>query len=177
MSSPAWLMQPPWLPVDAPLKGDEDDRSAHLLVDVARQFEVETAPRYAPMGQRTWCKTYLWDVLTALGCCDVAAHWVDRAGTPMRPGAPGAMETRANDVVMRLGRQLYGWRQADEAAAYAHADAGRPAVAGWYNRAGPGHVALVLPGRVIAQAGSTNFLGRPVAAGFGAKPVSFFTHD
>ena len=174
MTSPAWLMQPPWLPVSPPLTGSEDNRSAHHLVDVAAQFDVTQAPRYQPMGQRTWCKTYLWDVLSALGCGDVAAHWVDRAGAPVAPGK--GMETRANDVVMRLRRQLYGWRHADEDAAYAHADSGRPAVAGWYNRAGPGHVAIVLPGRVIAQAGATNFFGRPVANGFGAKPVSFFVH-
>lgn len=177
MTSPAWLMQPPWMPVEAPIRGDEDNRSGHLLVDIAAQFDVTHAPRYQPMGERTWCKTYLWDVLSALGCCDVAAHWVDRAGTPVKPGAKGAQETRANDVVMRLGRQLYGWRHADEAAAYAHADSGRPAVAGWYNRAGPGHVAIVLPGRVIAQAGRTNFFGRPLSHGFGSKPVSFFVHE
>lgn len=176
MTSPDWLMQPPWLPVVAPLQGDEANRSAHHLVDVASQFDVVRAARYQPKEERTWCKTYLWDVLTALGCGDVAAHWVDRAGMPVKPGAKGSMETRANDVVMRLGRQLYGWRHAEESSAYAHADAGRPAVAGWYNRAGPGHVALVLPGRVIAQAGATNFFGRPVAAGFGSKPVSFFVH-
>lgn len=167
-------MQPPWLPVSPPLTGSEDDRSAHLLVDIASQFDVVHAPRYAPKGERTWCKTYLWDVLTALGCGEVAAHWVDKAGTPTRPGV--GMETRANDVVMRLGRQLYGWRQADEAAAYAHADSGRPAVVGWYNRSGPGHVALVLPGSVIAQAGATNFFARPVSHGFGGRAVSYFTH-
>lgn len=176
MKSPAWLMQPPWMPVEAPIRGDEDNRSGHLLVDIAAQFDVTHAPRYQPMGERTFCNIYLWDVLSALGCCDVAAHWVDRAGTPVKPGAKGAQETRANDVVMRLGRQLYGWRHADEAAAYAHADSGRPAVVGWYNRAGPGHVAIVLPGRVIAQAGAINFFGRPVSAGFGSKPVSFFVH-
>lgn len=176
MTSPAWLMQPPWMPVEAPIKGDEDNRSGHLLVDIAAQFDVAHAPRYQPMGERTFCNIYLWDVLSALGCCDVAAHWVDRAGTPVKPGAKGAQETRANDVVLRLGRQLYGWRHADEAAAYAHADSGRPTVAGWYNRAGPGHVAIVLPGRVIAQAGRTNFFGRPLSHGFGSKPVSFFVH-
>jgi len=175
MTSPAWLDVPPWLPVDAPLKGNEDERSAHLLVDIAAQFDVVNAARYAPKPDgRTFCKTYLWDVLTALGCGEVAAHWVDRSGIPTAPGK--GFETRANDVVMNLGRGRYSWRQVDELAAYAHADSGRPAVAGWYNRQGPGHVALVLPGHVIAQAGAVNFVGKPVAAGFGGKPVSYFIH-
>lgn len=175
MTTPAWLEQPPWLPVDPPLKANEDQRSAALLHDIAVQFEVERAPRYARQGVRTWCKTYLWDALSALGCGEVAAHWVDRSGVPCPPGK--GFETRANDVVLRLSRRLYSWREVDSAEAYAQADLGRPVVCGWFNRSGgPGHVALVLPGRVIAQAGAENFVGRPVSAGFGGLPVSFFTH-
>lgn len=177
MTTPAWLDVQPWLPVDPPLRGTEDDRSAHLLLDIVRQFDVEHAPRYAPRDGRTWCKTFLWDVLSALGCGEVAAHWVDRSGVPAKPGAMGAHETRANDVVQRLSHRLYSWREVSAADAYAHAELGRPAVAGWYNlNGGSGHVAIVLPGHVVGQAGKTNFVGRSLASGFGSLPVTFWTH-
>lgn len=177
MTTPAWLDVPPWMPLEAPLLGTEDNRSAHLLLDIVRQFDVERAPRYAPKDGRTWCKTFLWDVLSALDCGEVAAHWVDRSGVPTKPRTMGARETRANDVVQRLSHRLYSWREATPDEAYAHAELGRPAVVGWFNlNGGPGHVAIVLPGRVIAQAGKTNFVGRPLASGFGSLPVSFWTH-
>jgi hypothetical protein len=177
VSIPAWLEQPPWMPVDAPIKGDEDNRSAHLLVDIAAQFDVLRAPRYAAKDGRTWCKTYLWDVLSALGCGEVAAHWVDSSGVPVKPKAPGSRETRANEVVMRLGRNLYSWRAAEKLDAFQAAESGRPVVAGWFNKgAGSGHVALVLPGGTIAQAGATNLFGAPVSRGFGDLAVSFFVH-
>lgn len=176
MKSPAWLDVPPWLPVDAPLKGNEDERSAALLHDIAAQFDVVNAARYQPKDGRTWCKTLLWDVLSALSCGEVAAHWVDRSGVPCPPGK--GFETRANDVVMRLTRRLYSWRSATADEAFANADSGRPSVVGWYNlNGGPGHVALVLPGRGIAQAGRVNLFGAPVSAGFGDLSVSYWTHN
>lgn len=177
MSTAAWLDVPPWRPVDPPLRGNEDDRSGHLLMDIVRQFDLERAARYAPKDGRTWCKTFLWDVLSALSCGQVAAHWVDRlpSGVPCPPGK--GFETRANDIVLRLSHRLYSWREVSADDAYAQAELGRPTVAGWFNRqGGPGHVALVIPGRLIAQAGAACFVGRPLASGFGDLPVTFWTH-
>jgi hypothetical protein len=175
--NPAWLDVDPWKPVVAPLQGDARSRSAQSLESIAAQFDVVHTARYQPSADgRTWCKTFLWDVLTALGCGEVAAHWVDPlTGQPCETGH--GVETRANDVVMRLGRGMFGWRNSIELAAYARAELGYPTVVVWFNRAGPGHVALVLPGKVIAQAGGHNLWRKPVTAGFGDRAVSYFTHD
>lgn len=75
-----------------------------------------------------------------------------------------------------------GWLEVHAVGAKAAADRGERVAAVWVNTHGPhGHIARLVPNPTgedinIAQAGSTNFARGPLAAGFGSRPVRFFTH-
>lgn len=176
----------PWLPVTPVIAGGPGNRSPELLELIIKQFRVATNPRYRPNQQgrqETYCNIFVWDVTRALGC--EIPHWVGAGGGPAPVGQ--GRELDANGIAAWLqewGRD-FGWRRVRDALALAEANAGRPAVAAWYNSGGIGHVAVVRPGQAhsirgvpIAQAGARNFDDGYLADGFGDRgPIAFYVHD
>lgn len=179
-------INPVW-PVDALITSAQSARRPELLDLCIRQFHVAKNPRLIPRDGNTYCNIALWDFTRALGA--EIPHWVDQQGRPARPGEPGAYELDANGVATWLERcgGSYGWWRSTPAGALEAANAGRPAVAVWFNAGGIGHVAIVRPGLAdpvrgvpIAQAGATNFDDGYLLDGFGqnaAWQVRFYTHD
>jgi hypothetical protein len=173
-----WLDRPQWEPVRAPRTNSVTNRSPAEYLAVVQQFDVVNANRYRPLLARTWCKTFVWDVLSAMGCGGVASHWVDsNTGKPGRPFSFGVHETQANDVVSRMSLSDYGWDCLTFEEAKNQADIGCPTIVGWHSKGvTSGHVAVMLPGGNIAQAGVVNFFDKPLKFGFGVRAVQFFSH-
>jgi hypothetical protein len=177
-----------WKPVELDLIFDASSRDPNTLLLAVTQFGVETHPRYQPLRnpatgalRQTWCNVYLWDVTRALDC--EIPHWIDHDGEPCEMGQ--GTETTANavcDWLQTLGPQ-FGWVLTDHAGAVDYANQGMPAVVVWKNPTGAsGHVAVVLPspnpGVILsAQAGATNFVGKPYQNGFGDREVTFYRHQ
>jgi hypothetical protein len=171
------LIQPPaaWKPCTGYVtarSGCGGDRYSHVI----DQFQVDSHPRYRPQGKSTFCKTFVWDVTSAMGC--EIPHWIDAQAQPAAMGK-GA-ETTANVVLNLLALGAWGWRVSDDPAA--DATAGRPTVAGWYNPAGIGHVAMVRPfcepaRLIVAQAGRVNSSRMSLRTAFGDRPLVFYAHD
>lgn len=163
-------MTQPWNPVNPSLtSGTHGGRHPDIYLAVVQQFEVEHALRYRSIDSVTWCNVFVWDVTRSM-CAEVPHWWAGR-------------ELTANamlDWLVDLGPK-YGWEACDAKGAVEHANQGMPAVVAWKNPAGPGHIAVVVPGPTempprIAQAGKNNFVGKDVRSGFGALPVSYFRH-
>lgn len=162
-----------------------DSLRADSYKRVAKQFDVETNPRYvrghlSNGGRETYCNIYVWDVTLAMDC--QIPHWVDPAtgaGVPMGKGR----EQDANTVCdwMAIHALEHGWMICSEFQARKRASAGYPTVIMWKNPGGIGHVAVVLPGMDFthtAQSGGTNFFDLNMTAGFGAiRNMVFYTHD
>lgn len=171
--TPDWLAKPPWLPVRAP-RQSAPPRRVDDYVETCRQFDVTSTPRYQPRGKTTWCNVFVWDVTTALGC--EIPHWY--SVTTLRATRPGqGSEMLANDMVVWLRAEVDGWRKIQRAVALETAAKGEPTVVAWENYAGPGHVAMLLPGELIAQAGAANLWLAPIKTGFGeGRSLEFFSH-
>lgn len=150
-------------------------RSPLHYVQVVRQFDVESNPRYQAGGGDTWCNLFAWDVTRAFAC--ELPHWV-----PRTDGVYGMREQTINEGIAWLGGEgfVYGWENCSEDEAQLHAAGGLPTLATYYNPAGHGHVAVVMPSQpgalLIAQAGRSNLFNAPLAQGFGSLPVSFWFH-
>jgi hypothetical protein len=178
----SWLDRPQWMPVDAPTRSDPSARDRDGLLAVIGQFQVETTWRYRPTptkrGRNTWCNIFVWDVTRALGA--EVPHCVDEAGRPTAIGQ--GKELTANGTLrwLEMYGPAHGWREEDAPAAARAAEAGWPTLAIWHNPFGHGHIALVVTGPDgnvhIAQAGADCFSNRPLAHGFGDRPVRFFVH-
>lgn len=174
-SDPAWLDVKPWRPVQAPLKGSPEARSARVLEDVLRQFDVVNTERYQPDKLRTWCNIYVWDATTALGC--EIPHWYDLKTGAAQPVGKG-YEMSANRMVNWLTDKRDGWRPCTPDDGKARAGFGFPVVLAWKNPTGAsGHVAILLPDGTIAQAGRKCLWRAPVSKGFGRINPLYFTHD
>jgi hypothetical protein len=168
--SPLIPMQRRWEPRDLPHINDAENRSPEALAAVIDSAEVETHPRYQPVGGQTWCNIFLWDVTRALGC--EIPHWVGKA--------PHRRELSANGICLWLRTSQREWRRAGAAEALAHAARGGPAVACWENPDGHGHVAVLRPCATeirIAQAGRVCFADGPLVRGFGSRRPEFWIHD
>lgn len=175
--TPTWALKKPWEPLAAPHVATSDARKAQEYTDICAQFDVAHNPRYL-RGQQgageTYCNIYVWDCTKALGC--EVPHWVGVDGKPGKMGPP-SRELDANAVIDWL-RASKEWREVLHSDAKARADLGFPVVVAYHAPPGRiGHVAMLLPGDLIAQAGASNFFMKPVAAGFGGLPTQFFTHD
>lgn len=170
-----WLDKPQWVEILAPFRTDASARKAQEYVDVCRQFDVEHAWRYLPRKPKTFCNIYVSDCTAALGCG--IPHWYNpETGKKMVVG--GGSEMSANGMHDWLSAGHDGWRQMTREDAKARADLGFPTVAAWKNPTGAsGHVAMLLPGFLIAQAGSVNRFMVPVPMGFGTLKPDYFTHD
>jgi hypothetical protein len=179
-------------PIDAPLRGDVNDRNPDLYNRVIDQFQVATNPRYAADGS-TYCNIFAWDVTRAMGA--EIPHRVDPQGHPA-PGTSGH-EMLINDTLqwMYVHAGEIGWRQLTGPTAGAEAqrlaNLGHPAVA-MCPAAGHGHIVVIRPGTwnaqqgaTIAQAGSRNFnLGREfgtdpnTSSGWtSSSPISYWVND
>lgn len=180
-----------WKPLTAPTRNTADARSPAALRAIAAQFQVESANRYAPQvridpqtGKKsltTFCNIYAWDVTRALDA--ELPLWVDAAKNPSGVGKANS-ELNCNALLPWLEQHgaRHGWREVKtEVEAAMHAAQGRPAVAIWKNKAGPGHIAVLLPSSDtttrIAQAGARCFFDRPLSDfGVAVRHLRFFTH-
>lgn len=174
-----WLSPDAWWHVTAPVTGGSANRSAELLNHIVDQFEVETHQRYTPRGGTTFCNVFVNDVTRALAC-EVAQ---------MEHRAASIVELDANAQIDWLAGPrgiANGWTECTQRHAREAADNGLPVVVTWKNPGGIGHVAVGVPAPEdalpdgylwIAQAGARNFRCGPVAAGFGLRPVKYFTHE
>lgn len=178
-----------WKPVDAPRTNGVHLRSPQALRAVVAQFDVEHSPRYQPIREvlpngktklTTFCNIFAWDVMRALKV--ELPHWVDENGTPCEPGKGRELNCNALLPWLEEHGKTYGWSEADEPTAAAHAANGCPAVAIWRNKTGgPGHIAALLPGADtttrIAQAGARCFFDEPLTSfGVAVKHLRFFIH-
>ncbi len=176
-----------WVEVTPDIMNMQGKRTPADYVAVAKQFEVETNPRYvrghdgvASNGQETYCNIYLWDVTKAMGC--EVPHWVDPSTGVEVPMGKGK-ELSANGVCdwFQLHAMSAHWMQCNQTKAMMRASFGFPTVVLWKNAGGIGHVAMVLPGldfTHIAQAGANNFFDKNLTSGFGnVGPLMFYTHD
>ncbi len=133
-------------------------RSRSKLDAVIDQFKVTSNPRYRATTGDTYCNIFAQDVVRALG---YELPW-----------------GRANDLgfwLMTSG----AWQPLSSSRAQAWANEGKPALAAWINpdSTRPGHVAVLRPGGLIAQAGATNYNKATLAQGFGSSrlnQVSFY---
>ena len=173
-------MVAPWLPYE-PLR-TYPLRSPQNYEDALRQFDVENSLRYKPWvgsdPNATYCNIFLWDGLRALGI-DNPSHWVDALGRAAIHHSKGARELTANatcDWFHAVG-QDYGWRRVDGQVADARVIAGFPVVLAWKNTGGgSGHVAFLLPGGRVIQAGRKNGT-MTIKQAFGDKLYICWTHD
>jgi hypothetical protein len=176
-----------WVEVTPDIVNTAQNRAAALYVEAAKQFEVETNPRYVrghdgnpANGQETYCNIYLWDVTKAMSC--EVPHWVDPATGVEVPMGKGK-ELSANGVCdwFDVHALSHGWMMCGRSQAMSRASSGYPTVVVWKNPGGIGHVAVVLPGADfthIAQAGAVNFFNDRLERGFGkVGPLKFYTHD
>lgn len=172
-----------WVEVTPDITNAEGQRSPDAYKQVAKQFEVETNPRYVKGhsgGSETYCNIFLWDVTKAMGC--EVPHWVDVATGVEVPMGKGK-ELSANGVCdwFKTHALKFDWMPCGVGQARKRASAGYPTVVLWKNPGGIGHVAMVLPGKDfthIAQAGSNNFFDLDLTKGFGSVgPLEFYTHD
>ena len=167
-----------WVLLNAPHTATAASRRGQELVDICAQFDVVHEPRYAKRNGATYCNIFVWDCTRALGA--EVPHWVYDDGRPAAMAAAGAHELDANAAIDWLAQHgsTYGWNPVVEADAYARADLGFPVVCTWRSPPGGiGHVSMVLPGHLSAQAGGTNFFMQPVSHGFGNLPVAFYSHN
>lgn len=171
-----WSNKPPWERLAPVFTNAPGERSPAALLRVAAQFDVEHNPRYQPYSGKTFCNIYAWDVTSAL-CCEIP-HWVGPDGLTPAPPRPGNRELLVNETVDKLHTGAWEWsRIPDTEHAVSLADLGYPVVATYKaERLMHGHIAIVLPGGLIAQAGRVCLFLRPLALGFGKHDVVFFGH-
>jgi len=168
-----WLYADAWVPVTPPMTGGSLCRSRDRLIEVLRQFPVESHPRYEPRPGVTFCNIFVADISRALGA-EIPYWWM-------------RSELNANSMADWLaGRhgQRHGWRISTRGECIARAELGMPCVVVWKNpdEKKPGHIAMVVPSEMhgearIAQAGSINSLSLALTRGFGDRVVTFFTHN
>lgn len=128
----------------------------------------------------TFCNWFVADVLELLGVP------IPRHNQAMYPPV-FEREARnkpllANDLYDKLNTGLGGkWRKINAAEAVSAANNGQVVLASAYNRSGPGHIAIVIPGGSgsnvrIAQAGARNGKNMSVGQGFGSLTPSYFVY-
>lgn len=170
-------------PIPLLVASTEGKRSPEALAAVVEQFrhyllgaDALFAPRTEGAAFLTFCNLFSWGFTRAMGC--EVPHWVDKDGRPASSALPDAFELNANATIRWLdttGRKA-GWRTATRDNALASAARGEAVLLTWPNPKGHGHIAVMLPSGLTAQAGSRNFIGGTVATGFGALPVTYWRH-
>lgn len=156
-----------WVPCFPDVFSCESCRAPDKLLSIIQQFKVETDPRY----QR--------DALTGATKCNIFAADVALAMSVMLPHWWMSKEESANDLFDWLPRQgkSFGWVPNDWATATSTAAGGCLAIAVWKNPSGAsGHIAVLRPDGMIAQAGASNFESGPLLKGFGSLSPTFWGH-
>lgn len=175
------------MPQAVAAKNTARERSASALSALVSELDPEHSPRYTPRDlngdqkNETFCNIFTWDLTSAMDA--EIPHWIDPTnGNPGRPGS-AFRELNANAMIewLRTHGPRFGWHPADPSTARVYALAGKPAVAGWRNPNGIGHIAPLIPApdaRIwIAQAGRSCFNRGTLAEGFGALTPSFWIHE
>ncbi|MFQ3581330.1 MAG: glucosaminidase domain-containing protein [Chloracidobacterium sp.] len=178
-------------PVEAPLRGHPNHRTAEIYNNVINQFAVAHNPRYAIRDSSgdgikdTFCNIFVWDVTRAMGA--EIPHWVDKRTnqptTVYNYSQSRELDANSTMVWLRNHGAQHGWRPVSAEEAQRLANAGHPTMVGWQNPRGIGHVAIVRPGQInergpaIAQAGSRNVNYAHVRDTFGNVPVEYWVND
>lgn len=146
-------------------------RSAKAYVACCEQFDVVTNKRYERDAHGTYCNIYVWDCTRALSC--EIPHWPSG-----KVGVGPEMRTKQMREWMQDPKN--GWMCLDRKNAELMANEGKPVVMSWEpKKPGIGHVAMLLPGGLIAQAGAVNLWKSWPKNGFGAQKLSevlYFAH-
>lgn len=171
-----------WLPYPLSVTSREGSRSAASTINVIRQFQVASNPRYTPRNGVTFCNIFVWDFTRAMGC--EIPHWVGPLGLPVPVGKGSELSANATVQWIATTGPSQGWQRVTELTARARAAQGYPTVVLWPNVGGIGHVAVVYPAgyaaTMIAQAGATNFENGALSKGFGSRKeplLQFWTHE
>lgn len=166
---------PPWQDVTVPTA--KLPPSPEKLRAVINDLDVEHAARYRKSAYATYCNIFATDVFQAMGF--PPSHWVDHGdGSPAKQGH--GEELTANLMARWFHKfgAAQGWVNADRKTATDAASRGHLVTVIWDSQGdGPGHVAIMLPEGTIAQAGSTNFVGKTIREGFGQRPVEFWVQS
>jgi hypothetical protein len=154
---------------------------------VAQQFDVLHADRYQAKiveGQLvTYCNIYASDVMQAMFAGP--AHWVNlETGADAPVGKGAELRLRSDHEASFVGwLRKWGpsrqWRQSAWEEAELNADLGRPTLVTYDAPAGrTGHVAVLLPGGLIAQAGKVNLWRANIRNGFGSysEQLEYWIH-
>jgi hypothetical protein len=160
----------PWKDAPVKLVNTQASRNPTSYEKACAQFDVVNNPRYAKDAKGSYCNIYVWDCTRALNC--EIPHWPEGFGR--------GQEMRTADMRKWMQDPHNGWRDVVKRDAIAAADFGFPVVMSWEPETpGIGHVAMLLPGGLIAQAGSVNLWKASPLRGFGSKiaGVSYFTHS
>lgn len=175
MTIRGWLYAEQWRDVSAPLRLP---RSPELLRAIVAQFDVENATRYRATPKDTFCNIFVFDVMRAIVPGELPRVVDANTGEAVSLQSRDKVELRANDLVAWLDRHgaRFGWSEMKRERAIQEADEGRPTIVCSVNQSGPGHVAVLMPGGGIAQAGSFNSNFCSIEKGFGARAVRFFGH-
>jgi hypothetical protein len=176
-------IQIPWLPIDAPIKSNREDRSPNLYQVIIEQFEVEENPRYAPREGKTYCNILVWDVTRAMDA--EIPHWVNSAGEPTAHYGTDAHRQNCNAMHkwLHLFGPKYGWHRVNLEEALKSATEGSPSIAIFYNPSGNGHVVIIRPDSndpkvpLCAQAGKICFSKGTLIDAFGTIQPEFWTHE
>jgi hypothetical protein len=199
---PGWLNDVYWIPVNAPLKNDIDNRSPEEYYNVIAQFQVESSDRYAKKDDNTFCNIFTWDVASAMNVR--IPHYFDDKLMPADEEAyvyTGSANVRACFLEIR-GKE-YGWKVVDAKTAQLRANEGYPTIGVWKNNNAAvddngvsahypsGHMMVVRPsptgisyrrikGPYIAQAGEENTMLANVSDVMSIvkkSQVIYYTHD
>jgi hypothetical protein len=174
-----WRNVAPYLPINVP---SAILPWAERLPSIIEDLAVESAPRYAPTADSTFCNIYATDIIRNMRF-GAPAHWMTDKGVPAKVGQGMEMTANRLAVWFRKHGPVAGWWFANFEAAQTAAERGHLAVAIWQSdgRREPGHIAVFL-GRsnekdeaLFTQAGARNFRAGTHQACFGNKtPVEYF---
>jgi hypothetical protein len=128
------------------------------------QFQFDTAPRYQPDAEGTYCATALEDGAPALGVILPKVYGANGCvGKPIGGTGSPFNYLQANDLTDWLasidgsGNGGHGWKETSLAGAQSQAALGRPTIL-TYKNPDPtkhGHVAWMMSDGTLAQAGAT----------------------
>jgi hypothetical protein len=174
------------IPITAPFRSSQGNRSAYDYAKAIDQFRVEESPRYDPQKAPT-CNIFVWDVTRAMRAEiphyvlkeDRGVSAVDDEGNFIVGREKIDRELTVNPTVEWLSQhgKRNGWRRIDARMAQKVANEGYPTVAIWKNLVpGPhggvphGHVAMVRPGSVPKET-SGSHRGVAISQGGGSSDL------
>lgn len=189
------------MPVTPSFISRAGERDTATLDAVLNQFKVETALRYHPLLNRTFCNIFAWDATSAMNA--EIPHWIDKRtqmpytydpALTYNENARLANEVRVNTLYdwMQSHSSAIGYREVAEEEARRAANSGKPAVGIWKNPdpKRSGHIVVLRPfdpdkggdpnRTFIAQAGSNTHNYASIDKVFKSdkmKTVKFYVHE